>query len=76
MTRPMPEPPPILDGETWEDYVRRCRNLGETIRQAEARLLDAGAAHCGCFVEPCCCWRSVILTMVGAVAPRDHVREV
>ena len=43
MTRHMPELPPILDGETWEDYVRRCRELGETIRQAEARLLDAGA---------------------------------
>lgn len=39
----MPELPPILDGETWEDYVRRCRDLGETIRQAEARLLKAGA---------------------------------
>lgn len=34
---------PIRDGETWEDYVRRCRHLGETIRQAEARLLKAGA---------------------------------
>ena len=34
---------PILDGETWEDYVYRCRRLGETIRQAEARLLEAGA---------------------------------
>ena len=43
MTRPMPELPPILDGETWEDYVRRYRDLGETIRQAEARLLKAGA---------------------------------
>lgn len=43
MTRPMPELPPILDGETWEDYVYRCRELGETIRQAEARLLKTGA---------------------------------
>lgn len=34
---------PIRDGETWEDYVYRCRALGETIRQAEARLLKAGA---------------------------------
>ena len=47
MTRPMPELPPILDGETWEDYVRRCRDLGETIRQAEARLLKAGATPPG-----------------------------
>ncbi|WIK82143.1 hypothetical protein [Micrococcus lylae] len=39
----MPELPPILDGETWEDYVYRCRELGETIRQAEARLLKTGA---------------------------------
>lgn len=43
MTRPMTEPSQIRDGETWEDYVQRCRELGETIRQTEARLLKAGA---------------------------------
>ena len=41
MSNPMPGPPPIRDGETWEDYVYRCRRLGETIRQAEARLIEA-----------------------------------
>ena len=41
MSNPMPGPPPIRDGETWEDYVYRCRRPGETIRQAEARLIEA-----------------------------------
>lgn len=38
---------PIFDGETWEDYVYRCRRPGETIRQAEARLIEARLLEAG-----------------------------
>ena len=39
MTRPMPELPPILDGETWEDYVDRAVELASDIAALDALRL-------------------------------------